>query len=123
MRKNYILILVSLLVLCGCKKKEPFTPKELDPEAHYDNVYLIMGQSNASGCSPYSFLEASNPDIYAKYSVGNEKVKISYDEVSQIETNFVNTKFDQGHTAGYFGPEIGMAETFSALDETSYIHP
>ena len=120
MRKNYILILASLITLCGCKK-EPIEPKPLDPGVHYDNVYLIMGQSNASGCSPYSFLETSHPDVYAKYSVGNEKVKISFDEVSQTETNFVNTKFDQGHCAGYFGPEIGMAETFSAFDETSYI--
>ena len=120
MKKNLLLLLVPLLSVTGCKKKVP-DPKPVDPEVKYDDVFLIMGQSNASGVSPYSFLETSNPEVFTKYSAGNEKVQISYDVYSSIESNFVSTKFGQGHDENYFGPEIGMAEKFANVYDTSYI--
>ena len=119
-KKNIFLVFGCVLAMSGCKKNT-FVPQQLEPEVEYDDVYLLMGQSNASGVSPYSFLESSEPALFQKYSVGNNKVKISFDEVSQIENNFVDTKFGQGHSAEFFGPEIGMAEVFSNVYDTCYI--
>lgn len=104
--------------ISGCKQYEP---KTLDPDVNYDNVYLIMGQSNASGVSEYQYLETSNPEIYQRYMEGNSKVLISYNTSAQKETNFVPTKFGFGHTEQYFGPEIGIAEYISQVEEHAYI--
>ena len=109
-----------MLALSSCSAAK-YEPKELDPNVTYTNVYLIMGQSNASGVSPYSYLEASNPEIYKKYMVGNSNVLMSYDVDEIIETNYVPTKFGFGHSDKYFGPEIGIAEVISKQDENPYI--
>ena len=63
--------------MSGCKKNT-FVPQQLEPGVEYDDVYLLMGQSNASGVSPYSFLESSEQTLFQKYSVGNDKVKITF---------------------------------------------
>lgn len=119
--QRILLLMPFLLSVSGCSNKIPYQPKKLDPHIAYDDVYLIMGQSNASGISAYSYLEESNPDIYQKYITGNSKVLISYDVDERLEYNFVNTKFGFGTPGEYFGPEIGIAETLSQYDETSYI--
>ena len=114
--------MASLPLLCtlsGCSRS--YNPKPLDPNVKYDNVYLLMGQSNASGVSEYSFLEQSHPEIYQTYSQGNEKVLMSYDVVNQKEENFVPTKFGFGHDKQYFGPEIGIADTLSKYEEQCYM--
>ena len=109
-----------MLALSSCSNAK-YEPKELDPNVTYTNVYLIMGQSNASGVSEYSYLEGSNPEIYQKYMVGNSDVLMSYDVDEIIETNYVPTKFGFGHSDKYFGPEIGVAEVISKQDENPYI--
>ena len=120
MKKSlFFLVIPVLFSSTGCSRS--YEPKELDPSVKYDNVYLIMGQSNASGVSEYSYLEASHPEIYQTYSVGNEKVLMSYDVVSQKEEEFVPTKFGFGHEAQYFGPEIGIADTLSKYEEQCYL--
>lgn len=103
------------MALSSCRA---YLPKRLNPNVDYDDVYLIMGQSNASGVSPQSYLEASEPEIYQKYSQGNNDVLISYHTDDRIEKSFVPTKFGFGNTEEFFGPEIGIAET---LQEKSYI--
>ena len=119
MKKINVLIIIPLLaMLSSCAK---YQPKPLDPNVIYDDVYLIMGQSNASGVSPYSFLESSEPEVYQRYSEGNDKVLISYDCDNRIEKNYVPTKFGFGNNETFFGPEIGIAETLSQKEETSYI--
>ena len=118
--KLSLLILLPLL-LSGCARKIHYEPKPLDPKVIYDNVYLIMGQSNASGVASYSFLKDKEPEIYQRYSEGNSKVLISYDTYNLVETNFVPTKFGFGDTSDYFGPEIGIAEALSKKEEVSYI--
>ena len=118
--RHLLLTLIAAISLSSCDKTS-YQPKELDPNTTYDSVYLIMGQSNASGVSPHSFLKDSNPDIYTKYVEGNSKVLISYDTDNRIEKNFVTTKFGYGNTDEFFGPEIGIAETISQTEESSYI--
>ena len=119
--QRILLLTPFLLSVSGCSNKIPYQPKKLDPNTTYDNVYLIMGQSNASGVSPYSYLQESNPEIYQKYMTGNSKVLMSYDVDERVETNFVNTKFGFGNTDELFGPEIGMAEVLSSYEDSSYI--
>ena len=121
MKKNLLLLLIPVISLAGCKKNVVPEPNELNPYEEYDNVFLLMGQSNASGNAPWSFLETSNPEVYAKYSEGNDKVQISYDNYHTVETNYGPTKFGQADHATLFGPEIGMAETISANYESAYI--
>lgn len=93
----------------------------------YDNVYLIMGQSNASGNSPYRFLEVKKPDIYNKFSNGGVKnVLTTYDNYFWKDEEFKPTTFamaDQFWEDGpySFGPEVGIADILSAKKETSYI--
>ena len=84
--KKLLFLLPILLSVCSCKS---YKPKKLDPNVTYDNVYLIMGQSNASGISQYTYLQESEPELYQKYNQGNEKVLISYDCDQRIEKNFV----------------------------------
>ena len=108
------------LSITSCDAKS-YEPKKLDPNQTYDNVYLIMGQSNASGVSPYSFLESKEPELYQKYTEGNSKVLISFDTDQRINNDFVPTKFGYGCNEEFFGPEIGIAEVLSQKEETSYI--
>ena len=120
MKKLRLLFLIPfVLPIAGCQGK--YEPKELDPNVTYTNVYLIMGQSNASGVSAQSFLQDSDPDLYQRYTNGNSKVLISYDCDDRIESNYVPVKFGFGNTSEYFGPEIGIAEKLNEIEETSYI--
>ena len=119
MKHNKILLLFGCATLLfGCKS---YNPKKLKSNVKYDDVYLIMGQSNASGCSIYSYLEEKSPGIYGKYSSGNEKVMMCYDCDNRVENNYIPVKFGYGNNEQCFGPEIGMAEVLSQKEETSYI--
>ena len=109
-----------IMSLTSCSK-DSFTPKSLNKDVKYDDVYLIMGQSNATGCANQSFLESSNPEIYQKYTIGNDKVLISYDTKTLIEEKFVPVKFGYTDTNECFGPEIGISEYLSSYDVTSFI--
>ena len=119
MKKLRLLTLLPFLFsLVGCKE---YKPKELDQNKTYDDVYLIMGQSNASGCSQQKYLETKDPEIYQKYIQGNSHVLLSYDCDAHIQKDFVPTKFGTGNTEEFFGPEIGIAETLSQKEATQYI--
>ena len=120
MKTKYILVplIVSLL---GCSNRFEYTPRESDSDVNYDNVYLIMGQSNASGVSQYQYLESYNLELYQRYMEGNSKVLISYDVDNRIEKNYIPTRFGLGNNETFFGPEIGIAEVLGQNEETSYI--
>ena len=118
MKMQRFLFIIPLISLCGCTS---YNPKKLDPNVTYDNVYLIMGQSNASGISQHAYLKDSSPELYQKYTQGNDKVLISYDCDQRIEKNYVPVKFGFGNTEEFFGPEIGISEVLSQKEETSYI--
>lgn len=120
--KKALFLSITSILLFGCARRNvSYHPKELDPNITYDDVYLIMGQSNASGVSEQSYLQTSHPDIYQKYNEGNDKVLISYDVDDRIENNYVPVKFGFGNNENFFGPEIGVAESFKEKGRTSYI--
>ena len=114
-----LLLIPSILSVSSCAQK--YQPKELDPNVTYTNVYLIMGQSNASGISPYDGFLKTDTELYQKYSVGNSKVMIAYDCDDRVESLFAPTSWGLGTNNQFFGPEIGIAETLSEQLETSYI--
>ncbi len=120
-RRLFLLFPLAFQVSCSSSDRS-YRPKQLDPNVTYDNVYLIMGQSNASGISYYSYLENSHPELYEKYFVkGNEKVLMCYNTDERIQPLFVNTRFGFGNNVQFFGPEIGIAEILGEQEETSYI--
>lgn len=120
--KRLTFLLFTSLLLSGCNSTDiSYNPKPLDPDVTYSDVYLIMGQSNASGVSPYAFLEESEPDLFFKYLQGEEKVLITRDVDGTVDYNFVPVEFGQGCASDFFGPEIGIAEILSRKETTSYI--
>lgn len=81
-------------------------------------VIILIGQSNASGCSLTSYLETGvTEEKYAELERGYPNVLINYCIDNYNATSggaFVATDLTCGVSEGYFGPEVGMAETLSA---------
>ena len=121
MKLKSLLLLIPIIFSTSCKDKINYHPQELDPGIIYDDVYLIMGQSNASGASQHIYLADPYPELYGQYLTGNSKVLISFDTDEHIQRKFVPTKFGFGNNETFFGPEIGIADTLSKQDKTSYI--
>ncbi|MCQ2742832.1 MAG: sialate O-acetylesterase [Bacilli bacterium] len=117
MKRSNLLPLLILLFpsLVGCDQNRHLINKG---EA---NVYLILGQSNASGVSPFSFLKEKDPDSYEKYSKPNSDAIISYRADLNQNDYFEPTKFGFGCTKEYFGPEVGIASSLSSEPKRSYI--
>lgn len=109
-----------MLCLTGCSNFN-YEVKPVDENVHYDNVYVIMGQSNASGVSQYSFLQEKAPETYAKYSVENPDVQIITDVDGLYDTVYHPMKFGYGYNTDCFGPEIGISDVIASPGETSYI--
>ena len=90
-------------------------------------VFILIGQSNASGCSYVSYLEKGiTKEKYAEFEAGYKNVLINYSIDDQSSTSggaFVKTDLTCGVDEGYFGPEVGMAEVLSSAfeEETVFI--
>ena len=90
-------------------------------------VILLLGQSNASGSSIVSYLEKNaDPTDFARYSAGYSSVLINYcidDHNACSEGEYVKVDLTCGATNGFFGPEVGMADSLSVAypDETILI--
>ena len=90
-------------------------------------VILLLGQSNATGCSLTSYLEQGvGAEEYAKYEEGYPSVLINYcldDHKYTSGGEFLPVDLTCGAGKGYFGPEVGMAEALSEAyaDETVII--
>lgn len=89
-------------------------------------VVLLLGQSNATGCSLNSYLQRnSSREDYARYGAGFESVLINYClDDHKYTSGGAFVKVDLGCAAeDCFGPELGMAEILSAAypDETIFI--
>lgn len=123
MKLQRLLLSIPVIFALSACQSEPITyePKALDPSKTYENVYLIMGQSNASGVSPFSYVQSYDADLYQRYIDGNEKVLITYDVDGRVDDNYVPTKFGQGCNEETFGPEIGIAEVLSQKQDLSYV--
>lgn len=96
-------------------------------EASPAKVIILIGQSNASGCSYVSYLESEvGGEKYKEFESGYENVLINYCIDNQSTTSggaFVKTDLTCGVAEGRFGPELGMAEILSKSfsDETVFI--
>ena len=88
-----------------------------DAEGERARVIILIGQSNATGCSLTSYLEQSvDADSYAEYSAGYDNVLINFNLDNHKYTSggaFVPVDLNCAAGEGYFGPELGMAEVLS----------
>lgn len=120
MKKLFLLSAVSILLLPGCNKSKDKYQNLIVPGKA--NVILITGQSNASGNSPWKYLETKNPEIFNKFNKGINNVLTNYYVHSSNNINcFEPTKFGMADSKDFFGPEIGIADVFSDENEVTYI--
>lgn len=80
-------------------------------------VILLLGQSNASGCSASLYLrEHVSNEEYSLFESGFDNVLINYcidDHNSTSSGEFVKVDLTCGAYGGAFGPEVGMADILS----------
>lgn len=90
-------------------------------------VIVLLGQSNASGCTYNSYLEKNaNKDDYERYLNGFSNILINFSIDNQSYTSngeFKKVDLTCGVKEGYFGPEVGMSDVLSEnfKDETIFI--
>ena len=88
------------------------------PQGTAARVIMLIGQSNATGCSLTSYLkEGVDAEKYAEFERGYENILINFclDNHSYTSNGaFVPVNLSCGAGDGYFGPEVGMAEELSA---------
>ena len=140
--KGLILCLLCLL-LWGCAAPEraeeatdttvwlnmglTFPVAESLPEGQGQSVkvILLLGQSNATGCSLTSYLQQNvQPEEYAAFQAGYDNVRINFcmdDHKYTTQGAFIPVALDCGAGQGYFGPELGMAEVLSGADPDEQI--
>lgn len=90
-------------------------------------LVLLLGQSNATGCSINKYLKENiGEQAYARLENGFSNVLINYcldDHNASSGGEFVKVDLTCGAGNGFFGPEVGMAEVLSESypDETVII--
>lgn len=122
------LILSSLLVFSCSQLDLEKDPAELvtgstervSPTNGKAKVIILSGQSNASGVSPVSDI---SPQKRKLYDTGFCNVLIRSNTDTIYTDAFVPVTSSLGYAEGFFGPELGMAESLSATykDETIYM--
>ncbi len=146
---SLLLLLSFLLLFAGCAKAptgdeetETYTKEDYAIDMNTDfaaceslangggkavKVVLLLGQSNASGCSIVKYLqENTDAETFSRYTAGFENVKINYCIDNQYHTSggeFVPVDLTAGCGEGFFGPEVGLAEVLheEAPDEEIFI--
>ena len=145
LRYSFIIILILSILLPSCTSQKQNgevtedtttwlnmnlsypTPTSLeDGGGRRARVIILIGQSNATGCSLNSYLEKNVPaEDFARYSAGFDSVLINYCLDDQKYTSAGEfRKVDITAAADdCFGPELGMAEVLSEAypDETVFI--
>jgi hypothetical protein len=141
-----LLLLTALcLLMVACRGQDPVSPEEGDPvwlnmnmdypqpadladgQGKPVKVILLLGQSNATGCSISEYLKMGvGEEQYAVYEAGFPSVRINFcldDHNATSNGEFVKVDLTCGSPNGFFGPEVGMAEVLSAAypDETLII--
>ena len=90
-------------------------------------VIVLIGQSNATGCSLTSYLrDGVGEEKYAELERGYDNVLINFSLDNQKYSSggaFVPVDLSCAAGEGYFGPEVGMAELLSSAfpDEKIFI--
>lgn len=144
-RKVFLILIVVLIVtagmciggyfFCGNKDKVDTTKANTDFIIN-DNlekgngkkvkVFLLAGQSNASGASHTKELKGNiSEEKFSKYETGYNDIYINYynDNGNNASLGFTKVKLNQGCADGFFGPELGIAEKLDEFypDETIFI--
>lgn len=132
--KKYLFCLAVLLIcmsLCtvvlNMNTEYPSTEALPDGEGKKTKVVLLIGQSNATGCSITEYLKQNIPsEDFERYEDGFPSVLINYcldDHSYTSDGKFVPVDLSCGAGEGFFGPEVGMAEVLSEAfpDETVVI--
>ena len=125
-----IALLASLsILLCSCdggiedlgtRRKISDTDKEVQ-------VVVLLGQSNAEGCSHIEYLsDTVGEEKAAIYNgEGFSAVKIAFYNPgggNSSQGEYVNTKTGQGYNETLFGPEVGLAEGIAAAEPTKPVY-
>ena len=101
-------------VWLNMNKNYPETQNLEDGNGQEAKVIILIGQSNATGCSLTSYLKKNlGEEAYAKYETGFSNVRINYcldDHKYTSRGEFVTTNLSCAAGEGYFGPEVGLAE-------------
>ena len=88
-----------------------------DGQGQSVRVILLLGQSNATGCSLTSYLQQCvTPEEYAAFEQGYDSVQILFcmdDKKYDSYGAFVPVDLQCGAGNGYFGPEVGMAQVLA----------
>ena len=115
----FVFVLIVLFSACRQDQSPPtyrYTIQDTLPVGNGESVKVVIlsGQSNAVGCSLFSYLQ-DEPD-FDRLSLGFDNVLLNfYDAASDRTTNgFVPTDGHKGWTDDYFGPELGIADTLSS---------
>lgn len=98
---------------------------EAVPEGTDAKVIILIGQSNATGCSLTSYLrEGISEEKYKEFEEGYDNVLINFcldNHSYSSDGAFVPVDLSCAAGDGYFGPEVGMAEELSAAFPTEKI--
>lgn len=135
MRGKAILTVLLCLLLWGCAGAEdggatvdttawlnmqtefPMADTLPDGEGQPVKVILLLGQSNATGCSLTSYLEQGvSAEEYGEFTQGYDSVRIhfSLDDGKYSSCGaFVPVDVNCAAGEGCFGPELGMAQVLS----------
>jgi hypothetical protein len=143
MKKLFILFL--LLLTCSCKTNTSTSlSSSIDYSINMDTnfeindclndgnnqkakVIVLLGQSNASGCTYNNYLEINtSKEEYERYQNGFDNVLINYSIDNRSYTTngeFKKVDLTCGVKEGRFGPELGMSDVLSKefKDETIFI--
>ena len=143
MKKLFILFL--LLLTCSCKSNTSSSlSSSIDYSINMDTnfeindclndgnnqkakVIVLLGQSNASGCTYNNYLEMNtSKEEYERYQNGFDNVLINYSIDNRSYTSngeFKKVDLTCGVKEGRFGPELGMSDILSKefKDETIFI--
>jgi hypothetical protein len=143
MKKLFTLFL--LLLTCSCKTNTSTSlSSSIDYSINMDTnfeindclndgnnqkakVIVLLGQSNASGCTYNNYLEINtSKEEYERYQNGFDNVLINYSIDNRSYTTngeFKKVDLTCGVKEGRFGPELGMSDVLSKefKDETIFI--
>ena len=102
-------------------------PLESVPEGTEARVIILIGQSNATGCSLTSYLkDGVGEEKYAEFEAGYNNVLINFcldNHSYSSDGSFLPVGISSAAGEGCFGPELGMAELISEAfpDEKIFI--
>lgn len=136
--KNIFLIALAVtlglsLLFAGCDKPDetgeeipdplnmnteyPLPDSLPDGEGKSLKVILLLGQSNATGCSITEYLKNNiEASEFERYETGFDSILINYcldDHNATSNGEFRKVDLTCGSTNGFFGPEVGMADALS----------